>query len=281
MGQTQIKRDDLGAGSDLLVREKHYSDQLLEDVQGKKVRYEGCVFSYAIIKRGYFFKATFVDCKFIGTRFINCVFRSATFERCDFSYADFDRCVVPIPQLLANLPSYPNVRWELLHNLRANAKSVGDTRNEADIVWREIGTEIEHWRAVSLQSSGYYEKYRWQDRFMARLRYWRLMSERHFWGHGESLVRLGAATFGCLILLSLANALGRLGSLESVSVGSLMRQWVDSFFFLAALFVDVPHSSINAKEVAGSAITSTLAVVLRYFSIGLAVPVLYKYIAKR
>jgi uncharacterized protein YjbI with pentapeptide repeats len=123
MGLTRIERDDLGAGSDLVVRRQDFSNHLLQDVQGKEVHYEGCVFSYAIIERGYFHKARFLDCKFIGTRFINSVFRSATFESCDFSYADFDRCVVPVPQLLANLPAFPNVRWELLHNLRANGRS--------------------------------------------------------------------------------------------------------------------------------------------------------------
>jgi hypothetical protein len=156
---------------------------------------------------------------------------------------------------------------------------VGDTRHDADIVWREIDTEIEHWRAISHRHSGYYQKYSRGDRLLARLRHWRLVAERYVWGHGESLVRLGLATLVCLIVLSLANAIGRVGNLESASVGSVLHLWVESFFFLGALYIDLP--SVSAQDVARSAVTSTLAVALRYLSIGLAVPVLYKYIAKR
>jgi hypothetical protein len=64
-----------------------------------------------------------------------------------------------------------------------------------------------------------------------------------------------------------------------LEIGSVLHLWVESFFFLGALYIDLP--SVSAQDVARSAVTSTLAVALRYLSIGLAVPVLYKYIAKR
>lgn len=99
------------------------------------------------------------------------------------------------------------------------------------------------------------------------------------WGHGESLLRLAVATLGALIVLALLNAVGRVADLKSESIGSFASLWADSFVFLSALYVDLP--SVTSQEVAGSLVTSTLAVALRYVSIGLAVPVLYKYIAKR
>jgi hypothetical protein len=92
-------------------------------------------------------------------------------------------------------------------------------------------------------------------------------------------VRLGVATLVALALLGLLNAIGRVGDLHAVSIGSMLKQWFDSAIFIAALFIDLP--SVNGSEVVRSPITSTLAVVLRYVSIGLAVPVLYKYIDKR
>ena len=84
------------------MRRCDFSNQRLQDVQRKEVRYEECSLSASTIERGYFHRAKFVDCKFTGTRFVNSIFRSATFENCDFSYADFDRCVLPVPQVLAN-----------------------------------------------------------------------------------------------------------------------------------------------------------------------------------
>jgi uncharacterized protein YjbI with pentapeptide repeats len=109
-----IDRTDLGAGTSKTVRGANFSSHWLRDVAGKEIEYDGCNFSAAIIERGYFFHAKFRNCTFIGVRFIDCNFRQATFEQCKFDYADFNRCVLPAPQILANLPSFANVRWELL-----------------------------------------------------------------------------------------------------------------------------------------------------------------------
>jgi hypothetical protein len=279
MPATPIKRIDLGAGSSKRVANQDFSHRRLEDIDGKQVRYEGCTFFACIIERGYFHEAKFVKCRFIGTRFVNTILRSATFDACDFSYADFNRCVIPVPQILANLPDQPNVRWELLHNLRANARSLGDSQHEADIIWREIDTELEHWRAVSARRSGYYQKYTKLDRLLARTKRWRLLIERYVWGHGESLWRLALSTFTFLVALSIFRTIGKLPSGDSMSVGSIINEWIESFWHVTYLFIDLPN--VNQSEVAASLITSTLAVALRYISIGLAVPILYKYIAKR
>lgn len=262
-----------------MLENKDFTNEVHEDIQGKGITYRKCDFSYSIFVRGYFHKARFEDCKFVGTRFSATIFRSASFENCDFSYADFDRCVVPIPQMLANLPAYPNVRWELLHNLRANAKSVGDTQHESEIIWSEIETEIEHWRSISKGQAGYYQKYSATERFFGRLRHWRLLIERYLWGHGESLMRLGLATLFCLVVVASFNAIGRVDDLGAASLHSVATLWLKSFAFIVALFIDLP--SVNSQDVESSLITSSLAVMLRYISIGLAVPVLYKYIAKR
>lgn len=279
MATIPINRSDLGAGANQILEKKDFTNLIMEDVAGKDVVYRDCNFSYSIFIRGYFHKAKFEHCKFIGSRFDATNFRSATFEQCDFSYADFDRCVLPVTQILANLPSFANVRWELLHNLRANMRALGDSRHDSALVWHEIDTEIEHWRSIAGSQAGYYQKYTRGERVLARLRHWRLLIERYVWGHGESLTRLGVATLTMLVLLGLLNAVGRVGDLGSASIGSMLKLWLDSFLFNVALFVDLP--SVNSQEVAASPVTSALAVMLRYVSIGLAVPVLYKYIAKR
>jgi hypothetical protein len=279
MGITAINRSDLGSGTGRVLEKGGFKNSILEDIEGKDVHYLDCDFSYSIFIRGYFHKAKFKRCKFIGTRFIASNFRSATFEECDFSYADFDRSVVPIPQVLANLPAYANVRWELLHNLRANMRVLGDTRHESELVWQEIDTEMEHWRAIARRPAGYYQKYTRSERWLARFRHWRLIAERYIWGHGESLARLGVATLAALLILGLLNALGRIGDVSGTSIGAMLKLWLECFLFVTELFVDLP--SVNAQDVARSPITSTLAVALRYLSIGLAVPVLYKYISKR
>lgn len=277
--ESLIIRDDLGAGSARTLTRRDFSGRNLSDIEGKEVTYSDCVFSYSIIDRGYFHKAIFINCKFIGARIHESVFRSAVFENCDFSYVDFHRCVLPVPQLLANLPTYPNVRWELLHNLRANAHSIGDTKWDADIVYHEARTEIEHWRGIANAGAGYYQKYSLRNRLTARMHHARLMVERYMWGHGESLSRLALSTALLLVVLGFFHTAGKISDFDVVSIGDLMRQYFKSLYFLASLYVDLP--SVSAGEVKASPFTSVLTVTLRYLSIGLAIPVLYKYIARR
>ncbi|EJN29844.1 hypothetical protein PMI35_02298 [Pseudomonas sp. GM78] len=277
--ESLITRDDLGAGTARTLSHLDFSGRYLPDIEGKKVIYSDCNFSYSIIERGYFHKAVFTNCKFIGARIRESIFRSATFENCDFSYVDFHRCVLPVPQILANLPTYPNVRWELLHNLRANTHSIGDTTWDADIVYHEARTEIEHWRGIANAGAGYYQKYSLQQRLAARLHHVRLLAERYIWGHGESLCRLALSTIFFLMVLGFFHTIGQVTNLETASIGGLLHQYFKSLSYLASLYVDLPN--VSAAEVSASPFTSVLAVILRYASIGLAVPVLYKFISRR
>jgi hypothetical protein len=279
MPGTPIRRDDLGAGPTKKVTGGNFSGKLLTDVDGKAVQFEDCTFSASIIERGYFHKAAFRGCKFVGTRFVDSVFRSSTFEHCDFSYAVFQRCHLPIPQLLANLPSHANVRWQLLRNLRANQRETGDSQHDSAIVWREIDAEMEHWRGLRASASVYYQKYTSRDRALALWNLFRLRVERHVWGHGESLWRLFLATGTLLVILALCRAIGLIHSADATSLSTAADKFLSSLSVLGALYVDLP--SVVPADVQVSPITSCLAVALRYVSIGLAVPVLYKYIAKR
>lgn len=280
MQGTPIDRIDLGAGNEKAVRNQDFSNLWLQDVNGRDVTYDSCNFSASIIERGYFFHARFKNCNFTGARFVECNFRQATFEQCKFDYADFNRCVVPAPQILANLPSFANVRWELLHNLRANERSIGENRYEAEIVKKEIEAEIEHWRAVRTRPSGYYEKYHSTADF---LKAWyhtiRLIVERYVWGHGESLLRLSIAAIVALLLLSILHCTDSPNSLSNVSLGALAASFWRSVVFVFQLFIDLP--SVDSQFVRQSPIVSAATVMLRYVVIGLAVPVLYKHIAKR
>lgn len=276
----EIVRTDLGAGEGKEIRGGDFSNRRLCDVNGKDVLYENCVFSASIIKRGYFFHSKFRNCKFIGTRFVDCNFRQATFDQCIFDYSDFNRCILPIPQILANLPSHANVRWEFLHNLRANARAVGDVRYETAIVSKEIDAEIEHWRLVRQCPSGYYEKYNnFRDRWTARYQSTRLFVERYVWGHGESLVRLFIAATVALAVSALFHCIGNLGELASQTLSGLVGGFSTSLSFVFRLFIDLP--SVAEGDVSGSPYISTIVVVIRYLTIGLVIPVLYKQIAKR
>jgi hypothetical protein len=250
---------------------------MLTYVDGKKVVFENCNFSAAVIYRGYFHDAVFRKCEFIGTRFDECNFRQATFDRCTFDYADFNRCTLPIPQILANLPVYSNVRWDLIHNIRANQRDMGDVQHEADLVRQDIESEIAHWKDVRRRPTSYYNKYdNLHDQTIAWLHCRRLWIEKYIWGHGESLTRLFLATLVVLFALTIVQWLPQLRAYETV--GQAIGSYTKGAKYIVMLFIDLP---VQTADVEYSPVLSTVVVIVRYVVIGLAIPTLYKKISKR
>jgi uncharacterized protein YjbI with pentapeptide repeats len=101
----KIDRPEFGDYTD-----RDFSGLRLEDLNGFKKTFENCNFSASYIARGYFRDATFVKCKFVGCRITETNFREARFMQCDFRYTIFDRCLLPIKELISNLPLWPNVK---------------------------------------------------------------------------------------------------------------------------------------------------------------------------
>ena len=100
------------------------------DVNCKKTIFRDCDFSYSEFDLGYFHSAEFRDCKFVGARFNNCNFQSAKFFACDFSWAQFSKCQISVKEILATLPSSPNIRQDVLRSLKANAIEMCDREGQ-------------------------------------------------------------------------------------------------------------------------------------------------------
>lgn len=250
---------------------------MLPYVDGKRVIFENCTFSAGVLYRGYFHDAIFRKCEFVGTRFDECNFRQATFDRCTFDYADFNRCVLPVPQLLANLPVHSNVRWDFIHNVRANQRAMGDVQHESDLVRYDIEAEIAHWKDVRKRPTSYYKKYdNFRDQAVAWFQCRRLWVERYIWGHGESLTRLFIAAFWTLFILSLLQWVPQVQAYDTVAKAG--RAYLHGVNYIGMLFIDLP---VESGDVKGSPLVSMCVVILRYIVIGLAIPTLYKKIAKR
>src|SRR5262249_54734578 len=128
-----------------------YSGMRLEDLNGHKKTFENCNFSASYIARGYFREAKFTNCKFVGCRIKETNFREACFIQCDFRYTIFDRCLLPIKELISNLPQWPNVRRELVQNLRANVRAVGDFNADHLLLHYELEAERDHWAKARKQ----------------------------------------------------------------------------------------------------------------------------------
>ncbi|WP_206360226.1 pentapeptide repeat-containing protein, partial [Pseudomonas viridiflava] len=88
--------------------------------------------------RCYFRGVIFTSCDFTSSRFIDCNFKGAKFIHCKFNYATFRRTIVESGEIIANLPYEPNVRRDLLRNLRVDARELGSVEEESLYIQHEI-----------------------------------------------------------------------------------------------------------------------------------------------
>jgi len=172
-----------------------------KDFNALAAQFEDCDFRYSNFQRGYFRDAKFTNCRFVGARFTECTFRGASFYRCDLKFVNFERCLIDVRELVASLPSEPNIRREALQNLRANASEVGDYAAEGLLVLQEIEATKRHYSYVLRGFDSYYRtKYSSiLSKFKAGVKLAWLQIGGHIWGHGEKPWRL---LLSCLVILN-------------------------------------------------------------------------------
>lgn len=258
------------------LSDRDFSHSRLDNTGAKKLTFRGCDFSYCDFTQAYFHGCSFEECNFTGARFTECNFRSARFVACRFEYSTFKSTIISSEQLLRNLPSWPNVRRDLLTALRLNADSVGDAEAARKFVREELKASREHWKKAREAREGYYAaKYGgWRQRVEV---YWRsiaLWVDWHLWGHGEYPWRLLRAMAMGLVVAALlsASADSRLGIDSSVAAGAAV---------IWEHFVDVTKSFVGMEVRRTPVFLAVILSFLRYLALGLFIAVLYRRLSRR
>lgn len=259
---------------------KDFSGMRLEDLNGYKKKFENCSFDASYIARGYFREAKFIKCRFVGCRIKETNFREASFTRCDFRYADFDRCLLPVKELVSNLPQWPNVRRELVQNLRANARAVGDFNSDHLLLQYELEAERDHWAKARKQEDSYYQdKYGsfWQQA-RSNFNSAALTLDSWLWGHGFSFLRLTTWTIAILLMLIVILFFNSYCCPETMTLAQTVGNLKISAIQTLSLYIDLPD--ISADLVKQHWWFSTIVVMLRYISLGLFITCFYRRLAR-
>ena len=138
------------------VDRANFQHHFFRNTGAKELTFQNCDFSFCVFERAYFHACEFINCKFIGARFIDCNFRGAIFDGCSFEYAIFKSTLVSLAEMLKNLPAWPNVRRELLRDLRLNAESIGDAEAVKEYVREELTASREHLKKAREGKESYY-----------------------------------------------------------------------------------------------------------------------------
>ena len=217
----------------------------------------------------------FTNCRFIGARFTDCNFKGANFYKCDLKFARFQRCLVNVRELMAALPSEPNIRREALQNLKANAVEVGDYASQSLLVLQEIEAMKRHYKYALTGFDTYYlNKYStFISKFEAGMRLLWLQIGGLIWGHGEKPWRILISCFTLLSVCTFVNfwsVMPRVGWDESL-------QGLKVVEYIIRLFLNMSPD----KNFSGYMTIDYLVVVMRFVYIGLFISMLYKSISHR
>lgn len=256
-----------------------YKHAIMTDVRGKNGIFENVDFSYCVMQRGYFHKAVFRNCKFIGSRIIDSNFRSAEFFGCNFNYADFTGTRIDTDEILKNLPDEPNIRRELLQILRKNAISMGDVSSGRKFVLAEIAAKKEHLRRAWNQEEKYYrEKYpgNW-NRFVIGVRRFGLALDSFLWGHGEKLWKM-LISISVLLFISALYSTYKFGvNAEDPTFSSVYGFFFRAFIYYTNLFLDVQGDQ-KIPVVLG---LDWIVVLSRYLALGVLIAGLFRWLSHR
>lgn len=257
-----------------------FSDARLEDINGYKKTFKNCNFSRSQIVQCYFREATFQNCDFTGCRITTTNFREAHFSQCDFRYAVFERCLLPIKEILSNLPQWPNVRRELIQNLRANVRAVGDFNTDHVLLQHELEAERDHWRkAIELRESYYQDKYgSFTQRVNSRLKAFGLACDAWLWGHGYSFLRLISWTIAFLTALTILLFFTAYCCSAEMTLSLVLHDFRESLLQTISLYINL--SNVNAAWIQDHWWFSITVSLLRYISLGLFITCFYRRLAR-
>jgi hypothetical protein len=180
-----------------------YGGQLLDASAIEKPIYEHCTFANISFKGATLDGGRFLNCAFIGCyfrnanvknssfsscRFINCEFPGASFSACDFRYTRFNNCYIPFSEIEHNLPTEPNLREQLAHNLAREAAALGYSREARTYRLCELkAREAHYWAVLQAKSKWYRDHFDQFARFGIGLRFIGSVLNRVLFGYGESI----------------------------------------------------------------------------------------------
>lgn len=261
--------------SNSVFHDRDFRHRLFKDLNASKATFTKCDFSYSIFERAYFHGAKFDDCDFTGCRFYESNFRGSHMHRCELRYALFYRTLLEVKEIAASLPLQPNLRRDLLQNLRANAAAIGDQSAQRDFVLKEIEAHEDHWRrAMRAEESYYIKKFpSLFDRLGARGRLTWLKIGGFIWGHGERplhVLRSAALIIPALSILNLWAVIPKTGWQKSGAGLLVLKRSADVFlgltpdpFFSGYLTIDY------------------ILVILRFIYISLFISILLRSVTHR
>lgn len=180
-----------------------FSNKLFIRLVSKKRKFTNVNFRYSIFDAAYMRNCVFIDCDFTGCKFIASNLIGSSFSGCNFEYSHFERTAIDSDILDTSCPSWENLKLKFARTLRINFGQLGDAKAVNKAIKVELAATYEHLRDASFSNAAYYrKKYSGLNRLKSILHYIEFVTLDWLWGNGESLIKLGRASFIVLLLIA-------------------------------------------------------------------------------
>ncbi len=237
-------------------------------------------FRSTVFVRCYFQSVVFTNCDFTSAKFIDCNLKEAKFIHCKFNYVSFRRTLVESSEIIANLPVEPNVRRDVLRNLRVDARELGNVEDESLYVRQEIQASDYFCLAAFLGKGPYLRnKYGTVERLGYLMQWLFSKVSGLIWGHGEKPLRV---MYACIAFTLAIAAYLFAYEYSGAQEGSLAthERIVTVLRLSASEFLGIPYQ-VSDYAIHAPFHVSIVAVCARYVFIGLLVSVLFRRLSRR
>lgn len=188
----------------IVIANKSFTRCSLENLGLKHAVISNTRIKYSALSYCYLRNADLRNVDFTGTRFVGCDLGRAKLQLCNFRYCTLMNCRIDLDEFLPNLPQEPNLRKQLLAELRCNQLSIGDKHGADRLLLLEIDAERMLWREELLLRTSYYrDRARPWGRLRAAGRLLKSWFLAAVWGHGLRIGNILASATAVVIAFAL------------------------------------------------------------------------------
>ncbi len=192
---------DEGVPTDL-TEQSLTNHQFLRLVAVRK-RFVRCNFSNSEFDSCHIRNCEFDSCNFTGARFSGTNLRGSTFRCCNFDYAEFNNTQVESDIFDSNCPDRENILQKFARSLRTNFQQIGDSEGANRAIVLELEATRVHLKKAWHSETPYYrDKYSGLKRALMFFNWLKFEALHHFWGNGESLLKLLRSILVLLIVIA-------------------------------------------------------------------------------
>jgi len=282
--------DQLAEGGEFL----EFSYETVDNLQIENAKLDKCVFRGVGLKVAHFIGGDVQFCEFhgsylrftkfervdlTGTSFVGCNLRHAKFDGSKLWYVDFRECQLDYEAVLQHAPAELYLKERLLHRLRMNANSTGETRIVDRLLLIQMEAERKEQFNVFAVATEYHRRFRPVQRLQSFTRWLTHWFELLVWGYGVRMLSLIRTAVILVLLSALAVWTSRTPYFAPVGESPRALDLGESLYVAVVTFSTLGFGDFSPAATTGRIISVTLSVSGAVF-LGLVAATAYRRIQR-